>query len=42
METLMDLYNSVESSLDDIDIIKKCIELYSETQKSGRSFYKAW
>ena len=24
METLMDLYNSVESSLDDIDIIKKC------------------
>ena len=41
METLMDLYNSVESSLDDIDIIKKCIELYSETQKSGRSFYKA-
>ena len=27
METLMDLYKSVESPLDDIDIIKKCIEL---------------
>ena len=40
METLMDLYKSVESPLDDIDIIKKCIELYSETQKSGRSFYR--
>lgn len=40
METLMDLYNSVESPLDDIDIIKKCIELYSETQKSGGSFYR--
>ncbi len=40
METLMDLYKSVESPLDDIDIIKKCIELYSETQKSGKSFYR--
>lgn len=40
METLMDLYKSVESPLDDIDIIKRCIELYFETQKSGRSFYR--
>ena len=39
METLMDVYKSVESPLDDIDIIKKCIELYFETKKSGRSLY---
>lgn len=39
METLMDLYNSVESPLDDLEVIKKCIDLYSETQKNGGSFY---
>lgn len=40
METLMDLYKSVNSPLDDIDTIKKCIELYFQTKKSGRSFYR--
>ncbi len=40
METLMNLYNSVSNPLDDIDVIKKCIELYSETQESGKSFYE--
>ena len=40
METLMGLYNIVENPLNNIDIIKRCIKLYFETQKSGGSFYR--
>lgn len=39
MYKLMDLYKSIQNPLDDNDIIKKCIDLFSKTQKSGGSFY---
>ncbi|MBP3800716.1 MAG: hypothetical protein J6I85_01600 [Clostridia bacterium] len=40
METLMDLYNSVQSPLDDLDKVKKIIEVYSKSDKDGKDFYK--
>ena len=40
METLMDLYKSVQSPLDDLDKVKKIIEIYSKSSKNGKDFYK--
>lgn len=40
METLMDLYKSVQSPLDDLDKVKKIIEIYSKSSKDGKDFYK--
>ena len=40
METLMDLYNSVQSPLEDLDKVKKIIEVYSKSDKDGKDFYK--
>lgn len=39
METLMDLYNSVESPLDDLDKVKQIIKAYSDSKKNNRDFY---
>lgn len=40
METLMDLYKSVQSPLDDVDKLKKIIKIYSKSDKEGKDFYK--
>ncbi len=40
MDKLMDLYNSVQSPLDDLDKVKKIIEIYSKSDKDGKDFYK--
>ncbi len=39
METLMDLYNSVQSPLEDLDKVKKIIEAYSKSDKDEKDFY---
>lgn len=40
MGNLMDLYRSVQSPLDDLDKVKKIIEIYSASDKDGKDFYK--
>ncbi len=39
METLMDLYNSVQSPLEDLDKVKQIIKVYSDSKKNNRDFY---
>ncbi|MBR0491921.1 MAG: hypothetical protein IJJ82_07780 [Clostridia bacterium] len=39
MDKLMDLYNSVQSPLEDLDKVKKIIEIYSKSDKDRKDFY---
>ena len=39
MDKLMDLYNSVQSPLEDLDKVKKIIKAYSDSKKNNRDFY---
>lgn len=39
MNKLMDLYNSVQSPLEDLDKVKQIIKAYSDSKKNNRDFY---
>ena len=40
MKNLMELYESVQSPLDDLCKLKKIIQIYSQSDKKGKDFYK--